>query len=214
MSVLKSKRKASPFEVFHHWYETRKEITDNLLKDFGYSREKAERRIERGMANQPTDAQKEYYQKQKDRLDGFDNWFMKNQKDYIVSCMRSIGRHLIMANDIMPMYQSELEQRRLYQDRAIGLSEELKQELQYTIETLPVDINKYTRIADMLDTEIALIKGWRKSDNRFKKTVIQGCPYSASNFCNVNNNGNANNNSASNSNGVRPDFDGTKEKPT
>nr|DAH43206.1 MAG TPA: hypothetical protein [Caudoviricetes sp.] len=30
--------------------------------------------------------------------------------------------------------------------------------------------------------------------------------YSATNFCNVNNNGNANNNSASNSNGVRPDF--------
>ena len=40
----------------------------------------------------------------------------------------------------------------------------LLQELQYIIETLPVDINKYTRFADSIQLEIALIKGWRKAD--------------------------------------------------
>lgn len=42
MSVLKSKRKASQFEVFNHFYKMRKEITDLLLRDFGYDLERAE----------------------------------------------------------------------------------------------------------------------------------------------------------------------------
>ena len=41
--------------------------------------------------------------------------------------------------------------------------------MQYAIETLPVDVNKYLRFADMIQTEINLIKGWRKSDNKFRK---------------------------------------------
>ena len=36
MSVLKNKRKASQFEVFHHLYKVRKDITELLLRDFGY----------------------------------------------------------------------------------------------------------------------------------------------------------------------------------
>ena len=79
----------------------------------------------------------------------------------------------------------------------------LTQELQYAIETLPVDVNVYLQFGEAIQTEINLIKGWRKSDNKFKGVISD----SATNFCNVNNNGNANNNNASNSNGVRPDFD-------
>ena len=94
-------------------------------------------------------------------------------------------------------------ERRICQDKAIGLCYRLTHELQYAIETLPVDVNKYLRFAEMIQTEINLLKGWRKSDNKFKRAISD----SASNFANVNNNGNANNNNASNSNGVRPDFD-------
>ena len=44
MSVLKNKRKASQFEVFHHLYKMRRDITELLLRDFGYSFEKAGKR--------------------------------------------------------------------------------------------------------------------------------------------------------------------------
>lgn len=47
MSVLKRNRKASQFEVFHHLNKLRRDITDLLLRDFGYSFEKAEKRLER-----------------------------------------------------------------------------------------------------------------------------------------------------------------------
>lgn len=45
MSVLVKKRKKSKFKVFDHWYNLRKELTDLLLRDFGYSFEKAEARL-------------------------------------------------------------------------------------------------------------------------------------------------------------------------
>ena len=51
MSVLKAKRKSSQFEVFHHLYKTRKEITDLLLRDFGYDLERAEKRVAKMFGN-------------------------------------------------------------------------------------------------------------------------------------------------------------------
>ena len=46
MSVLKSKRKPSQFEVFHHLNKMRKEVTDLLLRDFGYDLDKAVKKVE------------------------------------------------------------------------------------------------------------------------------------------------------------------------
>ena len=53
MSVLKSKRKPSQFEVFHHLYKLRRNITDLLLRDFGYSFEKAEKRLQKRFSGKP-----------------------------------------------------------------------------------------------------------------------------------------------------------------
>jgi len=206
MSVLKSKRKVSQFEVFHHLYKTRKEITDLLLRDFGYDFERAEKRLEKVFGGKPYDAltgdEKNRYDAMKKKNEAFDEWFISDERQVIVDCLRSITENVFVANSIYPMYPEELVERRVHQDRAIGQCYRLTQELQYAIETLPVDIDKYLRFAELIQTEINLIKGWRKSDNKFKRAISD----SASNFANVNNNGNANYNSASNSNGVRPDF--------
>lgn len=211
MSVLKAKRKSSQFEVFHHFYKTRKEITDLLLRDFGYDLERAEKRVVKLFGGKPyeelTPEEKVRYDKLKAKNEAFDNWFIEDERKCIVDCLREITKEVFTANSIYPTVMEELVERRLCQDRAIGQCYRLTQELQYAIETLPVDVNKYLRFADMIQTEINLIKGWRKSDNKFKRAISD----SASNFANVNNNGNANYNNASNSNGVRPDFDSAIE---
>ena len=211
MSVLKAKRKSSQFEVFHHFYKTRKEITDLLLRDFGYDLERAEKRVAKMFGGKPyeelTPEEKVRYDKLKAKNEAFDNWFIEDERKCIVDCLREITKEVFTANSIYPTVMEELVERRLCQDRAIGQCYRLTQELQYAIETLPVDVNKYLRFADMIQTEINLIKGWRKSDNKFHRAISD----SASNFANVNNNGNANYNNASNSNGVRPDFDSAIE---
>ena len=207
MSVLKRKRKASQFEVFHHLNRLRRDITDLLLRDFGYSFEKAEKRVMHGFGGRKneemTDAEAAVYSRLKARWDAFDAWFIKDERQVIVDCLREITKEVYIANSIYPTCREELIQRRIHQDEAIGQCYRLTQELQYAIETLPVDVNAYTRFGAAIQTEIDLIKGWRKADNKFHRAISD----SASRFANVNNNGNANNNNASNANGVRPDFD-------
>lgn len=211
MSVLKSKRKASQFEVFHHFYKMRKEVTDLLLRDFGYDYNRAENKVAKMFGGRSytelTPEEKSRYDRLMEKNRAFDEWFIEDERKVIVDYLRSIGENVFLANSIYPTYMEELIERRLCQDKAIGLCYRLTQELQYAIETLPVDVNKYLRFAEMIQTEINLLKGWRKSDNKFKRAISD----SASNFANVNNNGNANYNNASNSNGVRPDFDSVIE---
>lgn len=207
MSVVKGKRKESQFEVFHHFYQMRKDITDLLLRDFGYNSTKAEQRLERLFGNKSyeglTDTEKVNYDRKKLKNEAFEEWFILDRRSCVMDCIRNIQEYIFVANSIYPEYPEELVERRILQDKAIGQCYRLIQELQYTIETLPVDINKYLRFSDSIEKEINLLKGWRKSDNRFKRAFST----SAANFANVNNNGNANNNNASNVNGVRPDFD-------
>ena len=197
MSVLKNKRKQSQFEVFHHLNKLRRDITDLLLRDFGYSFEKAEARLLKQFGGrtleQLSETERERYEKTKLRLEAFDDWFIYDQRQVIVNCLRDITKEVYIANNIYPTVMEELVQRRLHQEEAIGHCYRLVQELQYAIETLPVNVNIFLQFGE----------GWRKVDNKFKRAISD----SAANFANVNNNGNANYNNASNANGVRPDFE-------
>jgi hypothetical protein len=212
MTVVKRKRKESQFEVFHHFYKVRKNITDLLLRDFGYSAKKSEGYLSKMFGGRPYDELKEHEQKHYDlrkrKTNSFEEWFILDQREAVMDCLRNIMEYIFVANSIYPLYPEELVERRIHQDKAIGQCYRLLQELQYAIETLPVDITSYLRFAEEIEKQISLLKGWRKSDNKFKRALSK----SATNFANVNNNGNANNNNASNSNGVRPDFEPADNK--
>jgi len=207
MTVVKRKRKQSRFEVIHHFYQLRKEMTDLLLRDFGYSVKKADFHLKKMFGGRDIDElnenEKHHYQMRQKRHYAFEEWFIYDRRQVIMECFREIQENISLANSTYPTNYVELCERRLRQDRAIGHCHRLLQELQFTIEALPVDVNVYLRFAEKIDRQIDLLKGWRKSDNRFK----QALPDTATNFANVNSNGNANNDNASNSNGVRPDFD-------
>lgn len=68
MSVLKSKRKPSQFEVFHQLTKLRKDITDLLLRDFGFDTVKAEKQLEKRFG------------KPFDELDWCKSWFKGHYK--------------------------------------------------------------------------------------------------------------------------------------
>lgn len=173
MSVLKNKRRESQFEVIKHFYRLRKGITDLLLRDFGYNQKKSEKKTSKMFGGKPygelSDSQKEHYDKRVSRDNGFEEWFIGYQRDTIMDCIRNTTEYIFSANSIYPSIPEELIERRIFQDKAIGQCYRLLQELQYTIEILPVDIQKYVRFTDSINKEINLLKGWRKSDNKFKK---------------------------------------------
>lgn len=173
MSVPKRKRKESSFEVFHHLTKMRKDITDLLLRDFGYSSEKFQKNVDRRCGGksieQLSDIQKLNIERQIKRSAAFDEWFISQERHVIISCLHGINEHIYTANSIYPTCKEELTERRIHQDLAIGQCYRLVQELQYSIETLPVDVNVYLRFSEQIQKEIDLIKGWRKSDNKLKK---------------------------------------------
>ena len=173
MTVVKRKRKESPFEVFHHLTKMRKDITDLLLRDFGYSNEKFQKNLERKYGGKPpdqlTDIQRQNLERQKKRAEAFDEWFICQERNVIISCLHRINEHVYTANSIYPSCSEELIERRKHQNLAIGQCYRLVQELQNSIETLPVDVNAYLIFSEQIQKEIDLIKGWRKSDNKFRK---------------------------------------------
>ena len=173
MSVVKGKRKESQFEVIKHFYRLRKDITDLLLRDFGYSVKKSEQRRSKMFGGKSfdelTESQQEHYLKTTGRNDGFEEWFIAYQRDVVMDCIGKATEYIFTANSIYPSIPEELVERRIYQDKAIAQCYILLQELQYTIEILPVDIQKYVRFSESLEREIGLLKGWRKADNKFKK---------------------------------------------
>ena len=178
MSVLKSKRKPSQFEVFHHLNKMRKEVTDLLLRDFGYDLDKAVKKVETTFGGRPYEElspdEKVRYEKLMKKYEAFDAWFIADERQVVKNCLRDITEYVYTANSIYPSIMEELVERRILQDKAIGQCYRLTQELQYAIETLPVDVNKYLRFAEMIQTEINLLKGWRKSDNKFKSALQEG----------------------------------------
>lgn len=222
MSVPKHKRKLSPFEARDYVIVMRKEVTKLILQDFGYRARRFEDYITKAFNyrsyEELNDKEKTRYDYMYQRLVSFNTWFIEDERKVIVDCLRNVVKEVNLANSIYPTSYKEVKERRIHQELAIGYCYSLTQELQYAIETLPVDLKKYDNIAEMISHEIALLEGWRRSDNKkFKKynedylTILRASTTSLScsgaNFANVNNNGNANYNNASNSNGVRPDFD-------
>lgn len=173
MTVPVGKRKESQFEVIIHFYRTRKRITDLLLRDFGYSEKKSQKHLEKMFGDvlyeELSDDQKNHYDIRKSRQESFETWFIEDRRNCVMDCLRNIQEYITVANSMYPEFMEELIERRLNQDKAIGQCQRLLQELQYTMEVLPVDINKYIPFADDIDREIALLKKWRKSDNKFKK---------------------------------------------
>ena len=174
MSVPKGKRKESKFEAQHHFYRLRADITNLMLLDFGFSEEKYRKSIERYRethANaENVDEVVARYQK---KCDSFKKWFIDRECSAVLEALQRIGSEFTIGNSIYPSETPakvmEFCERRKPMDEAIAQCYVLKQELQYIISTLPVDINKYERVAVEIDRQIALYKGVRQSDNRLLK---------------------------------------------
>lgn len=174
MSVPKGKRKESKFEAQHHFYRLRAEVTNLMLLDFGFSEEKYRKHIER---YRETHAQAENveevvarYQK---KCDSFKQWFIDRECDAVLEILRRIECEFTIGNSIYPSETPakimEFCERRKHIDEAVAQCYVLKQELQYIISSLPVNINKYERLSVEIDRQIALYKGVRQSDNRLLK---------------------------------------------
>ncbi len=175
MSVPAGKRKQSRFEASHHYYRLRQEVTELMISDFGFSVEKYMKQIERyrdAHASDPT--VDEIVARRRKKAEAFYKWFIDKECDAVLEMLRHIECEFTAGNSIYPSDTAarigEYCQRRQHINEAIAGCYVLKQEINYIIRTLPVDLNKYARFAAMIDEQVALYKGVRSADNKFLKT--------------------------------------------
>ncbi len=171
MSVPKGKRTQSRFEANHQYYKLRDAVTELMIRDFGFSKEKYEAKIERyRQTHQGAENLDAVVERWRAKADAFNRWFIDKECDAVLEILRRIESEFTWGNSIFPSdtpaRNMEYCDRRRHIDNAIGQCYVLKQELQYIIRTLPVDLNKYTRFAEAIDTQISLYKGVRQADNR------------------------------------------------
>lgn len=150
----KPKGGVNEFECLSNAMRLRREITDCLFRDFGMDKQN------------PTPEHMENY--------GMFMWFIENERAYVINILRRLVGNIATANSIYPVRLFECDMRRKCQNAAIGNCVQLKQELQYVIETLPdVNINSYKPFVNALDKEILLLKKWRTSDNKTRRKIEQ-----------------------------------------
>ena len=176
MSVLKSKRKTSRLEFLHNAYVIRRQFTLLLLRDFG-TRSKVRTSRFYTKINRMSSEDQELFQNILDKyeistvVDDYPEWIINEFRNRIMYELRMLVRNITFANTIYPTSESEYNDRRRYQTAAIGCCEQLIQEMQYFIDVVDVDVNKYLPYVDMIEREIALLRGWRKSDNRLLRGI-------------------------------------------
>lgn len=177
MSVLKNKRAVSNLEFYHNAIELRKEITMLLLRDFGVKDKVRNVKYLSGINHMEPEDQKalqeliEKYQSIGTIVEEYPMWLIDKMRSSMLDLCHNLIMNITQANTIYPMSEYEYHDRRNYQNHAIGNCEQLLQEMQYIISIIPVDAQKYMRYVDMIEREIALLKGWRKSDNKILKRI-------------------------------------------
>ena len=90
-----------------------------------------------------------------------------------MNIMTDMIKNITTANTIYVTAESEFDERRSYQTRAIANCENLLQEFQYIISIAcsNEDINKYTPYVEMTERQIALLRAWRTAGNKIKKNM-------------------------------------------
>lgn len=103
-------------------------------------------------------------------MEDYPTWMIDMLRKLVVDHLQELMEHITRAYTIWATNRTEADDRRLSQDHAIAACEILKQDLELAKDILPVKADKLLRTIDSINREIALLKGWRKSDNkRFKE---------------------------------------------
>lgn len=171
MSVLKHNRKSTNFDTYIHALELRRNLMDLILRDFGYKPKPVSEYYPNGRKKTLEVYESDVEKRKKE--EEFFYWFCADERDYVIRLLRQLEETIQMGNAIFPTNELEYWARRLEQDKCIGICNQIYNELQFIIETLPVDINNYIQYSDAIDEQIRMIKGWRTKDHKRYKHLVK-----------------------------------------
>lgn len=95
--------------------------------------------------------------------------YIDRTKEQMLTYAEMIDYYVQAADSHYPHNLEILTERRKMQDNAIAACRTLKRRYQINLDILKVSPQKYHETVALIDHEIAVIQGWRKSDNKWKK---------------------------------------------
>ena len=175
MSVLEDKRSETPFAVRDNALDMRMQITELSFRRFGKKNRKVPKEPRNFDEWSEESRARWKFQQTETRLqqEQFDNWFVNNERTVLDQILREIVFDIDRANTLNPQTLRECDDQRSLQDEAIGLCGNLKRELNYIGNVIPANKNYLAATMDIIDKEIALLRGWRKECNKTRDKVIQ-----------------------------------------
>ena len=172
--VHKSERSESKFEVLDHAVLLKNKIRElSILRNFGYKvrTSKTPRNFEQ-WSEKSRENWKIKEEERLNKLKWLDKCFLAEKRKEVDADLMQLMHGISAANSIQhPVSMNEADERRIYQDRAIAACENLRIDLQDIMDTLPIDKNWMTHVEPDIAKEIALLKGWRKSDNNMRTAI-------------------------------------------
>jgi hypothetical protein len=181
MTVPKGKRAISQMEFYANALKLRTDISAWLLRDFGIKpkvRSLDAVSKARAMSDEDKTALVDLLEKYSlgDQLtEDFPAWWVNERRRTIDAHLANIMACIVEANSIFPVHECEYFERRRLQTKAIGYLFALIEELQFVISVLwrttGVDVEKYMPFVEACDRELALLRGWRQSDNKILQRV-------------------------------------------
>jgi len=89
----------------------------------------------------------------------------------MVQRVNAMMDNITAANTIYPVNEHELEMRRDYQNKAIINVEQIMQYLQFMLETLDLNADKFQTLTELLVKEAKLLRGWRKANSKIAQKL-------------------------------------------
>lgn len=174
--VHKADRAESPFEVHNNAVELAKVIRElDYIRNFGYKMRHA--KIPGNWDQWSDDSKAKWMQREADRIERLrtlDEGFLARKRENVEEDLRKLLISISSANSYKWCKCAEEANRRLLlQDRAIEACWNLRTDLQDIMHTLPIDKNWMTQVDPLIEKELALLNGWKKSDSDMRKAVFQ-----------------------------------------
>lgn len=174
MSVIKNFRNLSKMQFYKDALKIREMLTKWILNNFGAKYKLKDIKI---FAKNISERDKDKIYKILEPYDLNDNkafnlaipdWFYDNEKNYLQGLTKDLIHCIIKANEIyVSNVQVDYRQRRAAQNEAIGICFELYSELQYIEKFIPMNLNHLADLLDLIDEEITLLRGWKKSTKKY-----------------------------------------------
>lgn len=178
MGVLKNLQNLSDLEFYKCAEKLQDDITDFCLRNFGLK--KSPRNVNQIIKDISEEDQSEInkifekYGKTPNQqyASEYPEWFIDNRKRRLLAYTDDLIDFIIEANTIYPTTLRECDDRRSLQNKAIGICGKIYRDLQYLKRHLPINLNWLAGTIEQVKREEKLLKGWRQSDNKTRKTVF------------------------------------------